>query len=68
MIPSLTLNALSSGLGHFGVALDRNHIRHIDTYGAVVDNSKTKISCFVRSSVTSTYAEPKGLLIVKKVS
>ena len=50
MIPSLTLNALSSGLGHFGVALDRNHIRHIDTYGAVVDNSKTKITCFVRSS------------------
>ena len=50
MIPSLTLNALSSGLGHFGVALDGNHIRHIDTYGAVVDNSKTKITCFVRSS------------------
>ena len=50
MIPSLTLNALRSGLGHFGVALDRNHIRHIDTYGAVVDNSKTKITCFVRSS------------------
>ena len=50
MIPSLTLNALSSGLGHFGVALDQNHIRHIDTYGAVVDNSKTKITCFVRSS------------------
>ena len=50
MIPSLTLNALSSGLGHFGVALHGNHIRHIDTYGAVVDNSKTKITCFVRSS------------------
>ena len=50
MIPSLTLNALSSGLGHFGVALYGNHIRHIDTYGAVVDNSKTKITCFVRSS------------------
>ena len=51
MIPSLTLNALSSGLGHFGVALDGNHIRHIDTYGAVVDNSKTKITCFVRSVI-----------------
>ena len=50
MIPSLTLNALSSGLGHFGVALHGNHIRHIDTYGSVVDNSKTKITCFVRSS------------------
>ena len=50
MIPSLTLNALSSGLGHFGVALYGNHIRHIDTYGAIVDNSKTKITCFVRSS------------------
>ena len=50
MIPSQTLNALSSGLGHFGVALDRNHIRHIDTYGTKVNNSKTKITCFVRSS------------------
>ena len=50
MIPSITLNALNSGLGHFGVALDRKHIRHIDTYGAIVSESKTNIICFIRSS------------------
>ena len=63
MIPSLTLNALSSGLGHFGVSLDRNHIRHIDTYGSVVDNSKTNITCFVRSSESSAVLD-----ILKKTS
>ena len=50
MIPSITLNALNSGLGHFGVALDRKYIRHIDTYGAIVSESKTNIICFIRSS------------------
>ena len=50
MIPAITLNALNSGLGHFGVALDRKHIRHIDTYGAIVSESKTNIICFIRSS------------------
>ena len=63
MIPSLTLNALSSGLGHFGVALHGNHIRHIDTYGAIVNNSKTNITCFVRSSESSAVLD-----ILKKTS
>ena len=40
MIPSITLNALNLGLGHFGVALDRKYIRHIDTYGAIVSERK----------------------------
>ena len=53
MVPLLTLNALSSGLGHFGVAFNQTEIRHIDTYGAIVNNSKTKITCFVRSSESS---------------
>ena len=43
MIPSITLNALNSGLGHFGVALDGKYIRHIDTYGATISESKTNI-------------------------
>ena len=50
MIPSITLNALNSGLGHFGVAFDRSHIRHVDTYGAIVNEARTNIICFVRSS------------------
>ena len=50
MVPLLTLNALSSGLGHLGVAFGHNNIRHIDTYGALVNDSKTNITCFVRSS------------------
>ena len=50
MIPSITLNALNSGLGHFGVALDGKYIRHIDTYGAIISESKTNIICFIRSS------------------
>ena len=53
MVPLLTLNALSSGLGHFGVAFNQIEIRHIDTYGATVNNSKTNITCFVRSSESS---------------
>ena len=50
MVPLLTLNALSSGLGHLGVAFENNHIRHVDTYGALVNDCKTNITCFVRSS------------------
>ena len=53
MVPLITLNALSSGLGHFGVALNHNYIRHIDTYGAIVNDAKTNITCFVRSSESS---------------
>ena len=53
MVPIITLNALSSGLGHFGVALNHNYIRHIDTYGAIVNDAKTNITCFVRSSESS---------------
>ena len=53
MVPQITLNALSSGLGHFGVALNNNYIRHIDTYGAIVNDAKTNITCFVRSSESS---------------
>ena len=53
MVPLITLNALSSGLGHFGVALNHNYIRHIDTYGAIVNDTKTNITCFVRSSESS---------------
>ena len=53
MVSLSTLNALSSGLGHFGVAFNQIEIRHIDTYGAIVNNSKTNITCFVRSSESS---------------
>ena len=63
MVPSFTLNALSSGLGHFGVAFNQIEIRHIDTYGAIVNNSKTNITCFVRSSESSAVLD-----ILKKTS
>ena len=63
MVPLLTLNALSSGLGHFGVAFNQIEIRHIDTYGAIVNNSKTNITCFVRSSESSAVLD-----ILKKTS
>ena len=53
MVPPITLNALTSGLGHFGVALNHTYIRHIDTYGAIVNDAKTNITCFVRSSESS---------------
>ena len=63
MVPLSTLNALSSGLGHFGVAFNQIEIRHIDTYGATVNNSKTNITCFVRSSESSAVLD-----ILKKTS
>ena len=63
MVPSFTLNALSSGLGHFGVAFNQIEIRHIDTYGSIVNNSKTNITCFVRSSESSAVLD-----ILKKTS
>ena len=63
MVPSFTLDALSSGLGHFGVAFNQIEIRHIDTYGAIVNNSKTDITCFVRSSESSAVLD-----ILKKTS
>ena len=53
MVPLITLNALSSGLGHLGVSLEHNHIRHIDTYGSIVNDTKTNITCLVRSSESS---------------
>ena len=63
MVPLITLNALSSGLGHFGVALNHNYIRHVDTYGAIVNDAKTNITCFVRSSESSAVLD-----ILKKTS